>query len=285
MRAHVLLTDDLRTHRPIVSSLLRSCARGLQLSGHTVVSGDWTGQPCDRLVLWGIGTPETGELAARARATGAHVISLDLAYWGRASPRQQRPYRMSIDAPHPQKFLMLRDRSSARWRELNVQLRSCWDPEGHVVLVGMGWKAARHYRESVGAWEERTAELVAAALPGRQLVFRPKPGDHRHCQSVPGLPSFCGPLHDLLSGAALVVCRHSNIGVDAIVAGVPVSTEDGAAAALCTGGYHLREPVDDRLRQSFVRNLAWFQWSEVEFATPAPWAVVEEAIADLEALR
>lgn len=278
MRAHVLLTQELLSQRPLVSGLLRACVTGLEASGHTVTTGNLVGT-CDRLVLWGIGTPETGELAARARADGAHVVSLDLAYWGRQGSRYTRPYRMSVDAPHPHKFLMSMSRSAVRWDELGLSLRSEHQEDGHVVLVGMGWKAARHYHEEVGHWERSTARLVSAAWPGRRLVFRPKPGDGRHCQGVPGIRTETGSVESMLRGAALVVCRHSNVGVDAILAGVPVSTEDGAAAAVYSGGYEPRAVISDELRLEFVHNLAWFQWTEAEYATSTPWAVVEQVVA------
>ena len=61
-----------------------------------------------------------------------------------------------------------------------------------------------------------------------------------------------------MRGARLVVCRHSNVAVDAVIAGVPVECEDGAA-------YWLRDkPYTPEVRRDFLDRLAWWQWKPEE---------------------
>ena len=64
------------------------------------------------------------------------------------------------------------------------------------------------------------------------------------------------PIQELLRGASLVICRHSNVAVDACIAGIPVECEDGAARWLYAAGPV--QPIERRA--SFLRRLAWWQW-------------------------
>ena len=63
---------------------------------------------------------------------------------------------------------------------------------------------------------------------------------------------------DLLRGASLAACRHSNVAVDAVVAGVPFEAVDGAAMWLAGKDYTPANRLD------FLRRLAWWQWKASE---------------------
>jgi hypothetical protein len=61
-------------------------------------------------------------------------------------------------------------------------------------------------------------------------------------------------------GASMLVCRHSNCAVDAVVAGVPIECEDGAAKWLDG------KPYKRRTRKDFLNRLAYWQWKASEAA-------------------
>jgi hypothetical protein len=69
-----------------------------------------------------------------------------------------------------------------------------------------------------------------------------------------------GDIKDVLRGCSLVVCRHSNVAIDACVAGVPVDCEGGAALAL-----YAEHPQPTREhRVQFLQRLSWWQWRPSE---------------------
>lgn len=283
MRVAVLM-PEMFAARPDVRRALLSCRRGAAAAGHDVeeIADPSEALICDLMVLWGVGHPEMATAAETARRAGAHVLSLDLGYWGRGGPGAH--YRISIDAPHPQALVMLRDRDESRFAANMISLRDEFDPAGPIVLVGMGWKSARQYGEPVGEWEASTAAALAERFPGRHIAFRPKPGVAQHCQRAGSLAVDTRPIAEVLRGASLVVCRHSNVAIDAIVAGVPVVTEGGAAAAVCQPhAVAGQEPLDSGTRRRFLANLAWFQWTSAELSKAETWGVFAEMIADLEA--
>jgi hypothetical protein len=165
--------------------------------------------------------------------------------------------RMTLDPGHPQRHL--RDMPAARWSAAGIALRSDADPAGPIVLVGMGPKSRRQFGMEGQAWEMGKLVAIRAAYPTKTVLYRAKKGD-----ALRGCDSVGGAISEALRGACMVVCRHSNVAVDACIAGVPVVCEDGAAAALY--GSDLTCPVtpsrDERLR--FLQNLAWWQWTPSE---------------------
>ena len=75
---------------------------------------------------------------------------------------------------------------------------------------------------------------------------------------------------DLLKGASLVVCRHSNVAVDACIAGVPVICDDGAAFSL----YRSNTSPTPEQRMDFLQRLSWWEWDRTEAG--AAWEFIQE---------
>lgn len=226
----------------------------------------------DVLVVWGPGDPARVAPMAAQLATGGHVLALDLAYWQR-----DRKFRVSIDAPHPQAWVMRRDWPASRLAADAVPTRDAWNANGPVILAGIGRKARVQYGDDVEAWERAVIAQVSARWPDRRLLYRRKQPD----ASVPaGVElSSARPIDELLAGASLVLTWHSNVAVDAIRMGIPVICRDGAAAAVCPPalGDGDPRPLAPEVRDRFLRNLAWFQWQAGEGAQF--WAWVPEVLA------
>ncbi len=80
------------------------------------------------------------------------------------------------------------------------------------------------------------------------------------------------PLHAALLDAHAVVCHHSNVAVEAIVAGVPAFVWGGVGKDM--GSQDLRKienPHRPDNREDWCNRLAWTQWSVAELATAEPW--------------
>lgn len=222
----------------------------------------------DLLVLWGPGAPNRFEPMRQQLAAGGHVAAFDLSYWSR-----ERKVRCSIDGPHPQAWVLRSEWSKGRWQQDPAPIADRWNPNGPVVVAGIGAKAKVQYgADVVEAWER---DMIATCQArGRQVRYRPKPGH----PSATDLPRADGMIEAALAGAALVITWHSNVAVDAIRLGIPVVCRDGAAAAVCASSLDAPlMPLLPAVRDRFLRNLAWFQWAPTEAA--AWWRWIQELLA------
>src|ERR1700757_4340421 len=95
----------------------------------------------------------------------------------------------------------------------------------------LGPKTNRQLAQPALTWERKALARIRAEYPDAPIIYRPKREDGT---SLPGTRCIPGPtaIETVLKGASLVVCRHSNVAIDAAIAGIPVVCEDGAAAAL-----------------------------------------------------
>jgi len=224
----------------------------------------------DLLVLWGPGSPLRWPAMRAQLAAGKHVICADLAYWSR-----DQKIRLSIDAAHPQAWVLRRDWPAARFLADPVRLEHTFDPSGPIVMAGIGAKAAVQYGEQVERWEAAQVARCHALWPQRRIWYRRKRGQGTIANGTTAASE--GPIDQVLRGASLVVTWHSNVAIDAMRLGIPVVCRDGAAAAVYPSEITADlAPLDPALRQCYLQNLAWFQWSASE--APACWHWLQELL-------
>jgi hypothetical protein len=229
--------------------------RGIEVSDSSTYRGqsDW-------LMLWGAGAPSRFGPMAEQIARGGRVLAWDLAYWDR-----YQKMRVSINGPHPQQWVMTKDWPADRFIADRVPVSNDWNPDGPVIIAGLGDKARVQYgADIIDAWEARMKAECQAR--GWAVTYRAKRDPL--------------PIEQALKGASLALTWHSNVAVDAIRMGIPVVCQDGAAAAVCqsvlppTGQVR---PLSAALRDRFLSNLAWFQWNTGEAAQC--WAWLRELLA------
>lgn len=197
------------------------------------------------LMLWGVGFPAHAEAAKRHAGP---VSMWDLGYrpgYSRVALNHWHPTPAQIDATEP---------DPSRFDELGIELRNDGDPNGPILLIGMGPKSKRFLNDA--NWESRALRKIQKRYPGKKVIFRPKPKRPAPDLGIPVDRSET--IVQALKGKSLVVCRHSNVGVDAAIAGVPCETVEGAAKWL-----EGKEFTPD-LRMDFLRRLAWWQWKQDE---------------------
>lgn len=206
----------------------------------------------DLLMLFGVGVPAHDRARRQQIARGGKALLWDLGYF--ASAKARGYVRFSIDRDHPQHLMDRVPADPSRFLQHNIELREDAHPDGPIILVGLGMKARAYLGHT--NWEERTFSALARRFPGRRIVYRPKrPEDQVRlpCERAPAVP-----IEEVLRGASLVVCRHSNVAIDAAIAGVPFEAEDGAAMWLKQRAF---TPAN---RLEFLQRLAWFQWHPTE---------------------
>lgn len=203
------------------------------------------------LMSYGLGHLERRRGTEAHVAAGGRLIGWDLGYWDRESAM-----RVTVDSGHPK---AMPDMPADRWSRSGISLREDFNPKGPIILVGMGHKSRAQFGYEGQAWELGKLKQIQRQFPGHRVLYRPKKPESWQASEI-----SVGSVEAALRGASLVVCRHSNVAVDACIAGVPVVCEDGAAAALY--GSDLSNPVipDREARLRFLQNLAWWQYRPEE---------------------
>lgn len=235
----------------MISAMIATAPKSIKVRPTKIYRGD-----CELLMTYGTGHLVRRKWWEKHRKSGRHCIGLDLGYWNRTTPDPTgHTMRFTIDADHPQKWI--RPEPPERFDAAGIQLRSDGDPNGPILLVGLGWKTARALGYGPQQWERAKLKELRERFPGRQIVWRPKT---LRDGNIDGLKTSAGRIEEALKGCSLVVCRHSNVAVDACIAGVPVICEDGAAFAL----YENEPDPTHQARLEFLRSLAWFQYTPKE---------------------
>jgi hypothetical protein len=196
-----------------------------------------------------------------------------LGYWDRTGGN--RHLRIAINACHPSAQVMERNEPASRFEASGIRLRNDSVEGGPVILVGMGEKSRQQLTTTGRPVTEldMLRKILASPVYGkRRIIYRPKGSSRERLQGCETINREAQSIERVLSGAGLVVTRHSNVAIDAIIAGVPAVCWDGAAAAVL--GSDLSKPVyrlPDETRLRFLQNLAWWQWTEAEMRKGECW--------------
>jgi hypothetical protein len=192
----------------------------------------------------------------------------DLGYWERKTH-----YRICVGDWSPHRYVSA-GLPASRLASLGVQIKP-WQQGGgeKALLLGVQGKSMREHGYRYMQWETATAKRLLQL--GLSVVYRPKPTDPEKApMNIDGVGYDDGPLDEAIGNAKLVVAHHSNAAIDALVAGVPVHCETGAAAAfsvpICA------EPEQREGREQFLADVAWLQWSLAEMRSGAAWAHLKE---------
>ena len=203
------------------------------------------------LLVYGAGLQTRQAAIRQQQASGGKVVMLDMGYWG----REEDDMRVGITTFHPTPEQIAASPTEAR-RE--IVLSELADPHGPIILIGNGTKSAVMLGQTHLEWERNKLAELRRRFPGRDIVWRPK---GRVPTRICGLPLRHGmEIEDALRGCSLVVCRYSNVAVNACQVGVPVECEGGAAYSLYRHGP--RPTVAQRL--DFLNRLSWWNYKPAE---------------------
>jgi hypothetical protein len=113
-------------------------------------------------------------------------------------------------------------------------------------------------------------------MTNRKIAYRPKPSRSHPQKPISGL-DFAGEpmrLKDALHNAWAVVTHHSNVGIDGLLNGVPCFCAEGIIRAVAkTELGQIEHPLypEDSVRQQWLHNVAYWQWSVPEMSKGLPW--------------
>ncbi len=206
------------------------------------------------------------------RTAGGHYAYLDLGWWGRKPKHDVLGgfHKISVDAREPTAYFrgnFATDRfaihglTAAPWRASG----------GHVLLAGMSAKSAKTRGFRPQEWEMAAIEQIRA-VTDRPIVYRPKPS-WAEATPIPGtIFSYpATPVETALADCWALVTLHSNVAVDALLAGVPVNVAEGVAAEFSTPLAQIESPLMPDGREQLMADIGWQQWLPAEMASGACW--------------
>lgn len=185
----------------------------------------------------------------------------DLGYWQR-----EAYYRFAVNGWSPERYVR-QGLPATRFERLGLRIKP-WRTNGReIVVAGSTAKACADHGMAYQSWERQVIARLTGC--GRPVVYRPKPNDGNATPIAGTLDRR--PVSEMLASAYAVVTHHSNTALDALLAGVPVHCETGAAAAFSVPLEQIADaPLLDG-REQFLFDVAWLQWTLDEMRTGECW--------------
>jgi hypothetical protein len=195
---------------------------------------------------------------------------IDLGYWGRRKKtRWDGFHKIALNDRHPTAYFQRKPHSLDRFAQFGIPIAP-WRKQGaHILLAGMSDKAASQEGFRPNVWEVRMVQDLRK-ITDRPIIYRPKP-------SWAGAKPITGTiwggemsLEQSLVDCHAVVTHHSNVAIDAILAGVPAICSEGVAAAISAHDIAQIEdlPLSDA-REQWAADIAWTQWGVAEMTAGA----------------
>jgi hypothetical protein len=275
MSARVVVYQVRDHHRSRVTC--EAMVRGIRRAGDSVAhlwEHDYTEPVADVAVFYGL-EGRLPRVFRDYRRAGLRAVYIDLGYWGRrAGGRWSGFHKICVNSRHPTEYFQSRRHDDSRARVHALTLAP-WRADGrHILLAGMGDKAARVEGMPTEAWE-RDAIRSLKRYTSRPILYRPKPS-WKTARPIRDLGvEYSSPKDDVsraLANAWAVVTHHSNVAVDGLIAGIPAFCWEGVAAGLA--GRELADiesPLFAEGREQWVNDVSWCQWSVAEMADGLPW--------------
>lgn len=272
MSVRVYIPGDNAMHIEVLSAF----ANGIANSGHKVtVHAMRDYEPSQVAVVFGIGKKDVpvsyprGEIIRKQDQAGKQTLVLERGYvrrdeyyaagWGGLNGRAN--FRNQYCDPD-------------RWNQLKVALTP-WQQEhgSHFLLVGQVPSDASVQNVDFFDWCAKTAQRLRKLAPAMPVVFRPHPLALDRTPEIFGTKRSNNSLMHDIDNAAMVVTYNSNTGVDAILSGRPVYTEDIGSMCWQLASKNLEEAFypERAYVEQWAYNLAYTQWTVEEMKDGLPW--------------
>lgn len=211
-------------------------------------------------------------------AAGRKAVYIDLGYWGREGLHGH--HKIVVNARHPTEYFQKRPHKDDRARKVGVQIQP-WRKNGkHILLAGMGEKAAEAEGKRTLSFEMDAIKWLGR-ITDRPIIYRPKPS-WMQSKPIPGTvfswggqprPGFRRQhLNEVLNDCHAIVTHHSNVAVEGICAGVPAFCWKGVAVPMSSQNIDaIEDPVMPEGREAWSNAIAFTQWDIAEMSAGAPW--------------
>lgn len=196
----------------------------------------------------------------------------DLGYWHRRKRTRWDGYhKVVLNARHPTVYFNTKPRDPSRFASLGVEIKPWRKSGSHIIVAGMSGKAAAMEGLQPEQWERQTIAALRK-LTRRKIIYRPKP-NWMGARPIPGsVLDKMTALELAFEDCHAIVTHHSNVAVDALMAGIPCICPGGVASLLSSHDLaDIENPLMPDGREQWACNLAWTQWSLEEMRNGAMW--------------
>lgn len=164
-----------------------------------------------------------------------------------------------------------------RWKALGIEVQPWRDqmsePVPRILVAGMSGKAAGTHGFAPGQWEREALAFLREFFPHYPVTLREKPANLDAVE----------PIVSVLGRHTMVISHHSNVSVDALIAGVPSWAKKGVGKLFSytqlIDAVGLRGPTipDDR-RLELLSDIAYAQWTPAEMRSGEAWTHIRRII-------
>lgn len=267
----VICYVDSRSTRSKV--IAKAMAAGIEACGDQVMlSADWIPVAmADCAVGYGWRYPDVFEAY---REAGSAFVYIDLGWWERKPHGNEMGgyHKVVVNEREPMAYFR-RGSASDRFARFGLSVQPWRSTGSHILLGGMSAKSAKTRGYAPQEWE-RDAIRRIREVSDRPIWYRPKPswGEATPIEAT----RFSGPGESIaaaLRDCWAVVTLHSNVAVDALLAGVPVHCQHGVGAALSVASLaEIEAPALPEGRERLMADIAYVQWSVAEMRSGECWA-------------
>lgn len=206
------------------------------------------------------------------------AIYFDLGYWQRRiKTRFDGYHKISVNSRHPTEYFQRFRHPYDRFQQLGVEIKP-WkkNPNGKILVAGISQKAAIAEGIPPFDWETRAINKLKAHTK-REIVYRPKPNCLRSRPITGSVFDKKMPLQIALIHAHAAVTRHSNVAVDAILAGVPAFCDYGVAVPMSRQDLtKIESPYFPEDREQWAADIAYCQWTPGEISLGLPFKLLKD---------
>lgn len=235
--------------------------------------------PHDVAVFYGL-KGKLPKVFADYKRAGKHAILIDLGFWERHyNGRLSGYHKIVVNDYHPTDYPHKTRYAADRLYRLKLPINPFRKGGQHILVAGMSEKAAGIYGHAARDYEQGVITKLRK-LTDRRIIYRPKPSwpDAKPLEGADYSPPD-QPLENVLHSAFAVVTHHSNVAIDAIVAGVPAFVVESIAKPLCkTNIAEVNDPYypSEEERLQWLQNAAYLQWHVAEIEMGLPWRHLKE---------
>lgn len=236
---------------------------------------------CDVAVVFGIGKKNVpvsyarGEIIRRHQERGLPVLVLEKGY-----VRRDAYYAAGWNGLNNRANFCNNGMPSDRWDALDIELKP-WRRDGRTILVCCQVPSdASVQNVDIIDWCARVIRELRSIAPDREIIFRPHPLARDRTPDMLHAHTSTRPLNEDLDDALFVVTYNSNIGVDAVINGIPIFVGDKGAMAYDVASKNLSEAYLPGVKviKQWAYNLAYTQWTIEEMARGLPWQHLTTAV-------
>lgn len=251
--------------------IARSIGLGVELCGDSVIfQQHWTHRTdCDVAVAYGWGHPD---LFQQYRAAGKHFVYIDLGWWLRKPEGMPLEgfHKIVVDGREPTSYFR-GGFPSDRFERFGLKIKP-WRVAGdHILLAGMSAKSAGTRGYGPQEWERWVIDEIRR-YSDREIWYRPKPS-WADATPIPGtrFSPATESVEVALAEAWVAVTLHSNVAVDALIAGVPFVAIEGVCENLSTPLYQIEDPRCPDGREELLADIAYCQFNTEELRDGSCW--------------